>query len=108
MEDIAGMPRAPEGLERGRELLERARKRSVAVVALDWVAIVILVFVRARGGGIMTLGPTEDSIFALGLLAIAIHSGFRLGQLEKLRAVDRALRELDARSGRAGDPAQPG
>ena len=46
----------------------------------------------------MAIGPTEDSIFAIGLLAIAAHSGFRLGQLEKLNAVERAVDELDARS----------
>jgi len=90
--------RTPAGPEHGRALLERARKRALGVVALDWLAILVLVFVRARGGNVMTIGPTAESIFALGLLAIAAHSGFRLGQLEKLRTVDRALRELDARS----------
>ena len=92
------MPRSSGAGERGRELLERARRRARAVVAIDWVAIVVLVVARARGGQLMAIGPTEDSIFAIGLLAIAAHSGFRLGQLEKLNAVERAVDELDARS----------
>ena len=35
---------------------------------------------------------------AVGALAVAIHSGFRLGQLEKLRSVKRLIDELDFRS----------
>ncbi|MFQ5525697.1 MAG: hypothetical protein ACE5GX_05490 [Thermoanaerobaculia bacterium] len=96
LEDIAGLSQSRE--ERDDESLKRARKRAVAVVVVDWAAIVILVLARAKSGSVLPVGPTEDSIFALGLLAIAAHSGFRLGQLEKLSAVDRTIRELDARA----------
>lgn len=105
IEDVAGMPRSGDARE-GRERLERARRRARLVVAIDWAAIVVLVIVRARTGSVLPIGPTEDSIFALGLLAIAAHSGFRLGQLEKLQAVDRALGELDARSERSPEPGE--
>lgn len=75
----------------------------MAVVAIDWAAIGVLVIARAGGGAILSPGPTEEGIFAVGLLAIAIHSGFRLGQLEKLRAVERTVRELDSRSAERDD-----
>ncbi len=80
----------------------------MGIVGLDWFAILVLVVARAQGGNIMSFGPTEDTIFAVGLLAIAVHSGFRLGQLEKMRAVERALSELDARSGHGNDSEEAG
>ena len=89
-----------------RAALEHARRRATMVVVLDWIAIVVLVLVRARAGAIFAVGPNEESIFAIGLLAIAVHSGFRLGQLEKIRAVRRALDELEERSG-SGDHCEP-
>ena len=98
IEDIGGIGRTPEGLQRALELLERARKKALAAVAIDWLAILILVVLRAGKGAILNLGPTEEGVFALGLLAIAAHSGFRLGQIEKLSGVKRSVLELGARS----------
>ncbi len=89
---------AGAGEDDPRALLERSRRRAIMVVAIDWIAILILVFARARGGQAFGIGPNEDSIFSLGLLAIAVHSGFRLGQIEKLQAVSRTLDEIDDRS----------
>ena len=103
LEDIAGIPqstrahrgdRDPATLDDSNTRLERVRRRAILVVAMDWIALLVLVFVRARSAQVLDIGPSEDSIFSLGLLAIAAHSGFRLGQLEKLHAVRRALDSL--------------
>lgn len=98
-EEIAGLPRAaPESALEAAEALGRARRRAALVVALDWLAILILVLFGERGAPALTLGPAESTVFTLALLAVAVHSGFRLGQLEKLRAVALAaerLRRLD-------------
>ena len=103
LEDIAGIPQgthanrgdpSPTALDDSCTRLERVRRRAMLVVAMDWIALLVLVFVRARSAQVLDIGPNEDSIFSLGLLAIAAHSGFRLGQLEKLHAVRRALDTL--------------
>ena len=116
LEDIAGIPHStnarggdPNGpeLDDSGTLLERARRRNTLVVVLDWIALLILVFVRARSAQVLDIGPSEDSIFSLGLLAIAAHSGFRLGRLEKLHAVRRALDGLSKRSQTATGPSEP-
>ena len=96
--DVAGIETTSDDLPGALARLERARRRAMAVIAIDWTAIGVLVMTRAGRGAILSPGPTEEGIFAFGLLAIAIHSGFRLGQLEKLRAVERTVRELDSRS----------
>ena len=87
-------PRPPK---RRAEALRRARRRALIVVALDWAAIVTLALLGERAAPTMTLGATEDTVFTLALLAVAVHSGFRLGQLEMLRAVARASDRLAAR-----------
>ena len=99
LEELCSLPalKRAEGdsSERDRRL-EKARQRAALVVALDWIALGILFFFRSRGPW-LALGPFEESIFTIGVLAVAIHSGFRLGQLEKLRSVARLLEELDGR-----------
>jgi hypothetical protein len=97
-EEIAGVPRdeAERSGER-REAFARARRRALIVIALDWTAIAALVLLSDRTQPLLTLGPTEETVFTLGILAVAVHSGFRLGQLEKLRAVARAGARLAGR-----------
>jgi hypothetical protein len=68
------------------------------IVALDWLALLILLFFRSGGDPWLSFGPQEETVFTIGVLAVAIHSGFRLGQLEKLRATARILADLDERS----------
>lgn len=113
LEDLAGLRNdgtpggeasdAPDE-DDSRDRLAAARRKAVLVIALDWAALLILLFARARSAEIFSFGPTEESIFAVGILAIAVHSGFRLGQLEKYDAIRRVLEELDMRSGRSGSP----
>lgn len=97
-EDVAGLASRDDTDEEAGQALERARRRAITVAVVDWIAIIILVVLRSRNAEVFTLGPTEDSIFSIGILAVAIHSGFRLGQYEKLSAVSRVVTELDARS----------
>jgi hypothetical protein len=70
-------------------------------VGLDWLALLVLFALRTPGQAWLPFGPTEESIFTLGILILAVHSGFRLGQLEKLRAVRRTLNDLEERAGGA-------
>jgi len=112
LEDIAGISQQdgedePEA-DDSRAVVERAKRRALLVVILDWTALLVLVLARARSGEAFAIGPNEESIFSLGLLAIAVHSGFRLGQLEKLHAVGRSLDDLAERSEpTAGPSAHP-
>jgi hypothetical protein len=76
------------------EELRRAERRALRVIALDWAAILILLFFHDRGQTFLPLGGTIDTLFSLGILAVAVHSGFRLGQLEKLKAVGTACRDI--------------
>ncbi len=90
-EEIAGLPRdEAETPELRAETMRRAHRRALIVVVLDWSAILLLVLLSDRGLPLLTLGATERTVFTLAILAVAVHSGFRLGQLEKLRAVSRA------------------
>ncbi len=77
--------------------LAAARRRCRWVIALDWAAILLLVLLHDRSIPQLTLGGTPQTVFTLGILAVAVHSGFRLGQLEKLSAVEAMLTELESR-----------
>lgn len=103
VEDVCGIRREPGAHEESAadDSLARAQRRATAVIVLDWIAILVLAFARAQAGESLTFGPHESGIFSIGLLAIAIHSGFRMGQLEKYRAASRVLDELTERSGTA-------
>ena len=74
--------------------LRKARRRAALVIAIDWAALLLLFVLHSSDRAWLPFGPTEESIFTLGILAIAVHSGFRLGQLEKLRSVARVLEDL--------------
>lgn len=97
-EEIAGLPREEDETHDSRAAaIRRACRRALMVVGLDWAAILTLTLLGERAVPTMTLGPTEDTVFTLALLAVAAHSGFRLAQLQMLRAVARAQEHLAAR-----------
>ena len=97
-EEIAGLPYDERDTPELRaETMQRARRRARIVIALDWLAIAILVLFGERALPMLTFGPTEHTVFTLAILVVAMHSGFRLGQLEKLRAVNRAGDRLAGR-----------
>jgi len=76
------------------EALHAARRRAGAIAVLDWVAILILVLWRSGGSSFLPTGTSPEGLFSLGILAVATHAGFRLGQREKFDAVLRTIREL--------------
>ncbi len=78
------------------EALARARRRAIVMVAFDWAAIVILVLLYGGEGSQLTFAG-EQTLFTLGMLAVAAHSGFRLAQLQKLRSIARLCEELEDR-----------
>jgi hypothetical protein len=77
-----------------REALEKAEKKALFAVGLDWIALVVLFVLRDTSGTFLPAGPTIDTVFTLGVVAVAVHSGYRLGQREKYRAVRRAWEEM--------------
>ncbi len=89
---------APVSGKEAHEIVARARRRALAAVGIDWLSILVLVVVRGRTGPVLPLGAGEETVIALALLAIATHSGFRLGQHETYRAAAHALDELDQRT----------
>lgn len=97
LEDVAGLGRGEADGHDAAAALGGARRAAWRAVALDWIAIFVLVGVRAGESPVLGFGPSVDVVFSLGLLAIAVHSGFRLGQLEKLRAVGLLTEELAER-----------
>jgi hypothetical protein len=82
---------------REREVLARARRRAVLVVCLDAAALLVLFLFRDRGRTFLPTGPQEETVFTLGVILIAVHLGFRLGQYFTYRNVGRVVDELDER-----------
>lgn len=79
-----------EAHRRQHEALERAERRALFAVGFDWLALAALFLLREPATPFLPAGPTVETVFTLGVVAVAVHSGFRLGQLEKYRAVRRA------------------
>ena len=92
---IAGVrPSVKNDSEDPLATLRSARTRAGAVAALDWAAIMTLFLLREHSIDFLGMGAGEQTLFTFGVLALATHAGFRLGQMEKYRAVERALDEL--------------
>ena len=86
------------GLRDGNaEALARARRRAAWVVAFDWLAIVVLIGLQERGAGHFSLGATQQTLFTIGILVVAVHSGFRLAQVYQLRNLEKLIAELEER-----------
>lgn len=77
--------------------LERAIRGAGWRTLVDWLAIGVLFYFHSRSTSFLHLGPDPETVFTLAILVIAVHSGFRLGRREKLRAVARALEEVESR-----------
>ena len=93
-DDVARLRRPADTTEERRRELARAGRRALAIAALDWLAIALLFVWRDPLARFLHLGAGEEAIFTLAVLAVATHSGFRLGQRERYDAVDSALRAL--------------
>jgi len=85
---------AARAFELEHEALERAVKRARLMVGLDWLALLALFLLRDSAAPFLPVGPTVETVFTLGVVVVAVHSGFRLGQLEKYRAVRRVWDDL--------------
>ncbi len=106
-EDVAGLRRPGErgqqdegdGLTGATELeaLAQARRRAVLVVGVDLMAVAVLFLARDHGAPFLPWAASVETVFTLGVLAVTLHAGFRLGQLEKLQAVARLCEDLAAR-----------
>lgn len=78
-----------------REALEKSERRALVAVGIDWLALVVLFLFRDPAAPFLPAGPTIETVFTLGVVAVAVHSGFRLGQLEKIRAARRAWDRME-------------
>jgi len=92
LEEVGGLPPDDD------EALVRALRTGAWIVAIDWLAIIALIAFHDAGVALLTLGGSEQTLFTIGILAVAAHSGFRLAQIEKLKAVKRLQIELEERS----------
>lgn len=97
VEGEAGEERWVEQAAREREALVKARRRAALVAALDGAALLVLFLLRERGRTFLPVGPTEETVFTFGVIAIAVHLGFRLAQLLLYREVARVYEELAER-----------
>lgn len=93
-DDPAGAPGEAVEAEIQREALEKAERRALVAVGVDWLALVVLFLFRDPAAPFLPAGPTIETVFTLGVIAVAVHSGFRLGQLEKIRAARRAWEKM--------------
>jgi len=96
VEDIAGLSLlTPEDGE--SEVLSKAMRRATLVVAVDCLAILILFLFRDNARPFLPADQTIETVFTLGVLAVAAHAGFRWAQLERLRTVRRLCEDLRQR-----------
>ena len=102
VEDIAGLTLSSDREEdaeesAGRpelETLARAIRRARLVIAVDWIAILVLFIFRDPSRPFLPGGQSIETVFTLGVLVVAAHSGFRWAQLDRYRAVQRLSTEL--------------
>lgn len=95
----AGIAGADTAVEREREALAGARRRAVLMIAFDAAAIAVLFALRDPAAPFLPLGPQVETVFTLGVLAVAVHLGLRLGQYLTYRNVARVWEELLEREG---------
>jgi hypothetical protein len=77
--------------------LSKAIRRGRLVIVVDWIAIAILFLFRDPSRPFLPVNQTVETVFTLGVLAIAAHAGFRWGQIQRYQAVERLCDELHDR-----------
>lgn len=87
---------AEEETSHEREALDRGHRRGVFVVALDAAAIVVLLLLR-EDDRFLVLARSEETIFTVGVLVVAVHLGFRLAQVLTVATVRRLHGEVSER-----------
>ncbi len=81
----------------GREDLAESEKKALRLVGVCWVALLVLLIFHSGPRPFLSFEGV-DAVFSLGVLVIAVYSGFRLGQWEKYRSVRRSLEDLGSRA----------
>jgi hypothetical protein len=81
------------------EALTKARRRAILVSLVDWIAILILMAFHSAPTSFLSFGASTDTVFTLGVLAVATHAGFRLGQARTYKVVTRVCEDLWEREG---------
>ena len=101
IEDIANLHFEPnedespeEEAEEQSRLLDQAISRATWVVVIDWVAIAVLFLTRQRGTPFLPTEISTELVMTVGILVVAVHSGFRLAQRLQLKSVQRKWEEL--------------
>jgi hypothetical protein len=85
----------PELAERPEiQALAKARRRAILVSLVDWIALTVLLSLSSGSGPFLPFTASTDTVFTLGVLAVAMHSGFRLGQARTYKTVSRVCLEL--------------
>jgi hypothetical protein len=103
LEDVADIrwPRGEEGrlgLAEALDDLEGARRRALGMVLLAALALLALLYTHPEPTQFLSF-QGSNRVFALAALTIAFVAGFRLGNWQKLKAVERTIRELAERDG---------
>jgi hypothetical protein len=81
------------------EALTKARRRALLVSLVDWAAILVLLAFHSGPSSFLAFEASTDTVFTLGVLAVATHAGFRLGQARTYKTVTRACQDLWEREG---------
>ena len=105
IEDVAGLTppgqssrdHQPESEPRVLQIVDKAIRRARLVVVVDWLAILVLFVLRDSGRSFLTIDQTVETVFSLGVLAVATHAGFRWAQLHQYRSVRRVCEDLFSR-----------
>lgn len=99
VEDIAGLEMSTAEADRPEvHPLARAIGRARLVIGIDCAALLILFLTRNPMRPFLPWEPAVETIFTLGVLAVAVHAGFRWAQLERYRSVQRACEDLRQRT----------
>lgn len=95
VEDIAGLELSTGEVDPPElAALDRAIRRARLVIGVDCLAVLILFLTRDPVRPFLPWEPAIGTIFTLGVLAVAVHAGFRWAQLDRYRAVKRVCEEL--------------
>lgn len=95
--DLRSVEEGDSPSEPETELLAGAIRRARLVVAVDCLAILVLFVFRDSTRPFLPINQTIETVFTAGVLAVAVHAGFRWAQLEGLRSVRRLCAELRER-----------
>lgn len=95
VEDIAGLELSPDEVELPElAALDRAIRRARLVIGVDCLAVLALFLTRDASRPFLPWEPAIGTVFTFGILAVAVHAGFRWAQLDRYHAVKRLCREL--------------